>query len=78
MSRYLIDVNVLIALLTSVHAHSRAALAWLAHWEVPGSVGVCRLVEMGALRLLTRRAVMGDNVLTPHRFLAWLGRGADR
>ncbi len=65
---YLLDVNTLVALLYSEHAHAPAALAWLSRQDAPGSIGICRVVEMGALRLMTRSAVMGANVLGAAEF----------
>jgi uncharacterized protein len=58
----LCDVNVLLALVTDRHAfHSRAV-----HWaeSVPASGAVlCRVTQMGLLRLLNNPAVMQEEVL---------------
>lgn len=71
MTASLVDVNLLVAILYSGHTHSDAAVAWLDRQTAPGSVAVCRVAEMGALRLMTRRAVIGDSVLSPTEF--WHG-----
>ncbi len=71
MTRYIVDVNLLFALLYDRHEHSEQGQRWLARITAPGSVGICRVVEMGVLRLLTRAAVMGANVISPAAF--WRG-----
>ena len=65
MTSYLIDINVWLALTWRLHSGSRSAHQWLA----PLSAGearlvFCRITQLGFLRLLTNRAVMGDSVLT--------------
>jgi toxin-antitoxin system PIN domain toxin len=50
---YLADVNFLVAILHARHAFSKRAVSWLDHQKEPGSVLLCRVVQMGALRLLT-------------------------
>ena len=61
---YLADVNVWIALAVVGHVHHSLALAWL---EEPQTDRILfsRITQMGLLRLLTNRRVMGANVLTP-------------
>ena len=70
----LVDVNVLIALLYEGHAHNEAAIAWLDGTAAPGTVAICRVAQMGALRIMTNRAVLRDDAVTPREF--W--RGWDR
>lgn len=70
----LVDVNVLIALLYEGHSHNAAALAWLEGISKPGSVAICRVAQMGALRIMTSRAVLREDAATPAEF--W--RGWDR
>ena len=65
----LIDIKVLVALMHGKHRHSGRALQWLD--EQTESVGICRVVQMGVLRLLTRTAVMDKDVLSPPEF--WKG-----
>ena len=67
----LLDVNVLLALLHARHWHSRRAVAWLETRGDPGAIRLCRVVQMGALRLLTTRTVMQNDVLTAAEF--WQG-----
>ena len=58
----LTDVNVWLALAADRHVHHAVAAAWfesLAEQEA----AFCRVTQMGFLRLLTNRAVMGEDVL---------------
>ena len=64
MTKYLLEANVVLALLQSGHVHSVAAGDWLGTVSAPECLGICRVVEMATLRLLTRRAVMGDALLS--------------
>lgn len=58
----LCDVNVLLALVTDRHALHSLAARWTD--SVPaGEAVVCRVAQMGLLRLLNNPAVMGDEVL---------------
>jgi uncharacterized protein len=50
---FLVDVNVLVALLHARHAASARAVAWLDRQEDPGSILLCRVAQMGVLRILT-------------------------
>lgn len=59
----LCDVNVLLALAYGRHAHHRSAAAWLATINEAEAVVVCRQTQLGLLRLLSTRAVMGADVL---------------
>lgn len=67
----LVDVNVLLAILHERHAFSARALAWLDGKDSVGTVRICRVVQMGVLRLLTRPSIMKEDVLTPAEF--WNG-----
>lgn len=64
----LCDVNVLVALAYRKHEFHSAAADWLSQSEdEPASIMVCRQTQLGLLRLLSTRAVMGDDVLdTPN------------
>lgn len=68
---WLIDVNVLLAILHARHRHSVSALRWLEEQSAPGSVSICRVVQMGALRILTRQAIMKED--TPSAAQCWAG-----
>ena len=61
---YLADVNVWIALAAVGHVHHSIALTW---FEEPQTSQILfsRITQMGLLRLLTNRKVMGENTLTP-------------
>jgi toxin-antitoxin system PIN domain toxin len=52
------DVNVWIALTVAEHVHHKAATSWYkaVEWE---TLIFCRVTQMGFLRLLTNRSVMG-------------------
>ncbi|MBI2058814.1 MAG: PIN domain-containing protein [Nitrospirae bacterium] len=67
----LCDVNVLVALLHARHVHSARAVSWLSTQEETGSVLVCRVVQMGALRVLTNRSWLKEEVLSAEQF--WTG-----
>lgn len=64
----LVDINVLFALLYAGHAHTSQAAAWLER-EEDGRILLCRVVQMGVLRLLTNAQLMRDEVLSPRE--AW-------
>jgi toxin-antitoxin system PIN domain toxin len=60
---YLADVNVWIALAVAGHMHHAIALAWFEEQQ-NSEILFCRITQMGLLRLLTNRKVMGENILT--------------
>jgi len=66
-----VDVNVLLALMHARHPFSERAFSWLETQEGRGSIVICRVVQMGLLRLLTRQAVMREDVINPAAF--WRG-----
>jgi toxin-antitoxin system PIN domain toxin len=61
------DVNVWIALAVAEHIHNASARQWLDGFD--GGVAFCRVTQMGLLRLLTNRHVLGNDVFSPSR--AW-------
>ena len=65
------DVNVLFALLHPGHAHSETTREWFERDRPAADVAICRVVQMGALRLLTSPTVMGVDVQHPREF--WSG-----
>lgn len=67
--RFLADVNLLFALVRERHQHNRTAIEWLGGVTESGSIGVCRVVQMGVLRLLTTKSMMLDDLQTPDQ--AW-------
>lgn len=64
----LVDVNVLVALMHARHVHSAPAVRWLAGQSEPGGVAVCRVSQMGALRILTHPSAMKDEVKNASEF----------
>lgn len=63
------DVNVLLAILHAEHPHANLANKWLDEQRATGGIAVCRVTQMGLLRLLTRKVVMGERVLSAPK--AW-------
>jgi toxin-antitoxin system PIN domain toxin len=71
---WVLDVNVVLALLHERHCHAQRASAWLDRLQEPGSCLLCRVAQMGALRLLTHPTVMNEDVISASDF--WRGWGA--
>lgn len=67
----LIDVNVVVALLHSRHVHTAQAIDWLNQVSSPKSIALNRVVQMGALRVLTNPRALREEVLTASEF--WTG-----
>jgi hypothetical protein len=73
----LVDVNVLLPIALSEHPLRSAAVEWWDEAEA-GSAVLCLPVRMAVLRLLTNRAVMGDDVLQPDKaWRVWAGFAHD-
>lgn len=64
----LADVNVLVALMHARHVHSALAVRWLAGHDEPAAVAICRVSQMGALRILTHPSVMKEEVKSASEF----------
>ena len=58
MKRCLADVNVLLALTVRHHEHHEPALQWF-EGLAAGEAALCRIVQLGLIRLLGNRMVMG-------------------
>jgi len=58
----LCDVNVLLSLVTDRHALHGVSVRWCENVSAAGAV-LCRVSQMGLLRLLNNPAVMGEDVL---------------
>lgn len=58
------DINVWVALTYEGHAHHTVAVKWFRTLDQDSSLIFCRFTQLGLLRLLTARAVMGDEVMT--------------
>ena len=65
----LCDVNLLLAICYERHEHHPPALEWLDQQDEE-SVVVCRITQLGALRLLTNSSVMAEDVCTLEQ--AWI------
>ena len=63
MSRFLPDVNVLVALTLRNHIHSVAANRWYQQENRP-TLQVCRLTQLSLLRFLTTAGTAGVEVLS--------------
>ena len=64
MTLLFIDINVWLALSDVTHAHHAAAWAWLNRLPEDSRLILCRYTQLGILRLLTNKAVMGEATLT--------------
>ncbi len=62
---YLCDVNVMVALVHDAHEHSEAANRWLATTRHRGAVRICRISQLGFLRLITSQRIFARYALTP-------------
>lgn len=63
MKRCLVDLNVWLALLVRHHEHHRVARHWFDSLPA-GEAGLCRVVQLGLIRLLANRAIMGVHALS--------------
>jgi hypothetical protein len=63
MRSYLADVNVWVAIADQNHLHHSAARSWFLTQDRQ-QICFCRFTQMGLLRLLTNRKVMGAEVLS--------------
>jgi len=78
MTSYLIDINVWLALSWGLHPHSKAAHAWLASLSpIEARLLFCRITQLGLLRLLANKAVMGDSVLNVGNAVGMLDRWSE-
>ncbi len=67
----LCDVSILLALVTDQHPHHGAAVRWVDTTSI-GEARICRLAQLGLLRLLNNPAVMRDDVLdTDGCWMVW-------
>src|SRR5579864_1455849 len=62
MKPCLVDVNVWLALLVRQHERHRLARKWF-DTLTAGEAGLCRLVQLGLMRLLVNRTIMGDHAI---------------
>jgi len=66
---YLPDVSTWLALVYSGHVHHRPAMEWFDSLQEERSAFVCRVSQMGLLRLLTQAAAVGRDIQTQRE--AW-------
>ncbi len=66
-----VDVNVLVALFHERHQFSERAIDWLNTQDAHASIAICRVVQLGVLRILTRPSIMKQDVLSAKTF--WRG-----
>ncbi len=62
MNSYLVDANVVLALLVKTHVHHELARTWYRDLD-DKDFGLCRLVQLTVLRLLATRRVMGEEAM---------------
>lgn len=60
----LADVNFLFALINDQHSQHTVARQWFGSIEIAGDLAVCRVAQMGLLRLLTNPKAMLSNPLS--------------
>jgi len=63
MKRCLADVNVWLALLVRQHEHHKRVRKWFENLAA-SEAGLCRVVQLGLVRLLANRSIMGDDALS--------------
>jgi toxin-antitoxin system PIN domain toxin len=63
MKPCLADVNFLLPLLVRSHVHHAPALDWWSR-QPPGRIGLCRIVQLGLVRLLSNQRVMQNHAMT--------------
>jgi toxin-antitoxin system PIN domain toxin len=74
----LVDVNVLFALVNERHAFHARACSWLDGQEPGFRMRVCRVVQMGLIRLLCNGAAMDNDPLTlPEAWKVYAGLATD-
>jgi predicted nucleic acid-binding protein len=59
------DVNVWLALTWEGHERHQVARKWFQGLNAADRLGFCRFTQISLLRLLTTRAVMNDDTMTP-------------
>jgi len=73
------DINVLLALVYGGHVHHAIAVAWLDQAQGDGDLILCRVSQLGLLRLLNNPTVIGMDVQSgPEVWGTWDALLADR
>jgi toxin-antitoxin system PIN domain toxin len=66
------DVNVLVALMHKRHVHYAAAWAWVERQQNTDSICICRVVQMGVLRIATQQKILSQFAIHAEQFwTAW-------
>ena len=68
MPECLCDINFLLSIVTDRHKGFSVSTSWLDQ-QGNSSLGLCRLTQLGLLRLLSTKAVMGEDVCSQEQ--AW-------
>ncbi|MEO8052994.1 MAG: TA system VapC family ribonuclease toxin [Acidobacteriota bacterium] len=63
MQRSLVDVNIWLSLLVRQHQHHRIARKWYEALDA-AEAGLCRFVQLGLIRLLGNRSIMGSDAIS--------------
>lgn len=69
----LADINILLALVDTKHAHHKKSAQWFSGMEAGSKLLICRIAQMGLLRLLVNPSVMQDGVLSLREAWAFYG-----
>ena len=64
MKPCLVDINVWLALLVQQHVHHKLATEWYEALST-SEAGMCRVVHLGLIRLLSTSALLGDHAVPP-------------
>lgn len=70
----LCDVNVLLAMCSDRHVHHGVASEWAGGVTKRHEIAVCRVTQLGLLRLLNNPAVMKEEALTTRSAGGCMGR----
>ena len=69
----LADINVLLALVDTKHRHHKKSAKWFSGLEPGSKLLICRIAQMGLLRLLVNPAVMTSEALSLREAWAFYG-----
>ena len=69
----LADINVLLALVDTKHVHHKKSAQWFSGLEAGSKLLICRIAQMGLLRLLVNPAVMTSETLSLREAWAFYG-----
>jgi toxin-antitoxin system PIN domain toxin len=72
MKRYLVDLNVVLAILAWRHDHHTRAMTWFDGLGA-GRTGICRVVQLGVVRLLGNPSVLGKDAISAEEGWAVVG-----